>query len=159
MSDNIFAEFLETLKKLDVDLKESQIKVVNGPMNVMKRAVVKNTPVGVYENKSSKSTKKGKKKSKHKGVKRQGGTLRRGWHLSDTLTSKGTVRKYLINIVDYAVYVNNGHRLVTVIEGERITTGYVPGQFFLESAVKTAERALPWIYDAELRRVKAKHGL
>ena len=159
MSDNIFAEFLETLKKLDVDLKESQIKVVNGTMNVMKRAVVKNTPVGVYENKSSKSTKKGKKKSKHKGVKRQGGTLRRGWHLSDTLTSKGTVRNYLINIVDYAVYVNNGHRLVTVIEGERITTGYVPGQFFLESAVKTAERALPWIYDAELRRVKAKHGL
>ena len=159
MSDNIFAEFLETLKKLDVDLKESQIKVVNGTMNVMRRAVVKNTPVGVYENKSSKSTKKGKKKSKHKGVKRQGGTLRRGWHLSDTLTSKGTVRKYLINIVDYAVYVNNGHRLVTVIEGERITTGYVPGQFFLESAVKTAERALPWIYDAELRRVKAKHGL
>ena len=62
MSDNIFAEFLETLKKLDVDLKESQIKVVNGTMNVMKRAVVKNPPVGVYENKSSKSTKKGKKR-------------------------------------------------------------------------------------------------
>ena len=61
MSDNIFAEFLETLKKLDVDMKESQIKVVNGTMNVMKCAVVKNTPVGVYENKSSKSTKKAKK--------------------------------------------------------------------------------------------------
>ena len=35
MSDNVFAEFLETLKKLDVDLKESQIKVVNGTMNVI----------------------------------------------------------------------------------------------------------------------------
>ena len=35
MSDNIFAEFLATLKKLDVDLKESQIKVVNKAMDVM----------------------------------------------------------------------------------------------------------------------------
>ena len=159
MSDNIFAEFLETLKKLDVDLKESQVKVANEAMNVMKRAAVQNTPVGVYENKSSKSTKKGKKKSKHKGVKRQGGTLRRGWHLSDTLTSKGTVRKYLTNNVDYAIYVNNGHHITKIVDGERINVGWVPGQFFLEAAVKTAERALPWIYDAEIRRVKAKHGL
>lgn len=159
MSDNIFAEFLETLKKLDVDLKESQVKVANEAMNVMKRAAMQNTPVGVYKNKSSKSTKKGKKKSKHKGVKRQGGTLRRGWHLSRTYVRKDQVQKYLTNNVDYAIYVNNGHRLVTVIDGVKITTGYVPGQFFLEAAVKTAERALPWIYDAEIRRVKAKHGL
>lgn len=159
MSDNIFAEFLETLKKLDVDLKESQIKVVNETMNVMKRAVVKNTPAGNYDKEVNFITSKGEHVHFTTSVTRQGGTLRRGWHLSETLTSKGTVRKYLINSVDYAIYVNNGHRLVTVIGGERITTGYVPGQFFLESAVKTAERALPWIYDAELRRVKAKHGL
>ena len=159
MSDNIFAEFLETLKKLDVDLKESQVKVANEAMNVMKRAAVQNTPVGVYDKEVDFTTSDGKHVHFTTSVARQGGTLRRGWHLSRTYVRKGQVQKYLTNNVDYAIYVNNGHRLVAIVDGVKITTGYVPGQFFLESAVKTAERALPWIYDAELRRVKAKHGL
>lgn len=159
MSDNIFAEFLETLKKLDVDLKESQVKVANEAMNVMKRAAVQNTPVGVYDKEVDFTTSDGKHVHFTTSVARQGGTLRRGWHLSRTYVRKDQVQKYLTNNVDYAIYVNNGHHITKVVDGERINIGWVPGQFFLESAVKTAERALPWIYDAELRRVKAKHGL
>ncbi|MCH1940528.1 HK97 gp10 family phage protein [Holdemania massiliensis] len=159
MSDNIFAEFLETLKKLDVDLKESQIKVVDMAMDVMQRSAVQNTPVGSYDKEVNFITSKGEHVHFTTSVARQGGTLRRGWHLSRTYVRKGQVQKYITNNVDYAVYVNNGHRLVAIVDGVKITTGYVPGQFFLESAVKTAERALSWIYDAELRRVKAKHGL
>ena len=159
MSDNIFAEFLATLKKLETDLKESQVKVVNTAMDVMQRSAVQNTPVGSYDKEVDFTTSKGEHVHFTTSVARQGGTLRRGWHLSRTYVRKDQVQKYLTNNVDYAIYVNNGHHLVTVIDGVKITTGYVPGQFFLEAAVKTAERALPWIYDTELRRVKAKHGL
>jgi hypothetical protein len=83
-----------------------------------------------------------------------GGTLRKGWHVTPTQPVGSGIQKGLENNVYYGPYVNDGHRIVSKT-GE--TVGYVEGQHFLERADNVVERAMIREFDAEIKRVKAKH--
>ena len=101
--------------------------------------VTKKTPVGQYPVSSGKV----------------GGTLRRGWtggvqrNANDSqinVQNSGNVYNVeLENPVEYASYVNNGHRTRN--------GGFVQGQFFVEKAVAEVQQKAPRIVYAKMRRI------
>lgn len=114
--------------------------------------VIPATPVGDYPYSSGKI----------------GGTLRRGWTSKthdEAASSRGdglskatayaqalpiskvgtTYLVEIINPVQYASYVNYGHRTVN--------GGYVPGQLFLELSERELERKVPSIIERKLERL------
>ena len=94
--------------------------------------VVKRTPVGQYPAGSGKT----------------GGTLRRGWNVNkNNLSATKTGNAYeitLINPVEYASYVEFGHRT-------RGGAGFVTGQFFTTISEKEIEREAPAIIERKLK--------
>lgn len=103
--------------------------------------VIKRTPVGVYPKNSGKS----------------GGTLRRGWtaeKTQDILTYVNSLnishsgRNFIIEIinpVEYASYVEYGHRT-------RNHTGWVEGKFMLTISSQEVQEASPAILEKKLKR-------
>lgn len=90
--------------------------------------VDKNTPVGVYPKKTGKT----------------GGTLRRGWTLKIN-KSGNTYIADVINPVEYASYVEYGHRT-------RSHKGWVSGQFMLTKSVAELEQVAPAILEAKIKK-------
>lgn len=129
-------KYRNELRAMLGDISQIDQKVLTTAVNVGLRDVKRNTPV----NKSPYVI---------------GGTLRKGWHSTPTLPAGNGIQKGLENNVYYGSYVNDGHRLVNR-KGE--TVGYVEGQHFLERANNVVERAMIQEFDAEIKRVKAKHG-
>lgn len=85
------------------------------------------------------------------------GHLRKSWRSAPAVKSaSGEVKKALVNSADYALFVNNGHRIVND-EGE--TVRFVTGQFILEKAIITAEKAMKQEYSKEIERVKREHDM
>ncbi|ABN53684.1 MAG TPA: HK97 gp10 family phage protein [Hungateiclostridium thermocellum] len=82
------------------------------------------------------------------------GFMRRSWHVMPTKKTSQGVEKELINSADYSSFVNYGHRVVNK-KGE--TVGWVKGQFILEKAVNTVEKALAKEFEKEVERVNRKH--
>ena len=93
-------------------------------------AVKKRTPIGVYPEGSGKT----------------GGTLRRGWSVGSVRKRAGIYEVEVINSVDYASYVENGHRT-------RGLKGWVKGRFMLMISEKEIEVKAPAIIE---RRIAAK---
>lgn len=101
--------------------------------------VIPRTPVGQYSSSSGK----------------KGGTLRRGWTngkevnfhaYAQSLSVKEAGENYrieIINPVDYASYVELGHRT-------RNLTGWVPGRFMLTISEEELEDATPKILEKKL---------
>lgn len=117
-----------------------------------------NTPVGKYGKKKGKKSKKGKKEQKgekdEKGdngkkgrtAKRVGGTLKKGWKISQYPKTAGCVTTIEIsNPVHYASYVEHGHKTRN--------GGFVQGKFMLEKAVNRTHNRLQEIFDAELKKI------
>ena len=114
----------------------------------------------------------GKSTSGDGGTTHEGGTLRRGWtggadgnaSFADSLSSTPTGGGYSITItnsVEYASYVENGHRqtpgrYVPAI-GKRLVKSWVDGQFFVKKSEEALESQAPVILntmlDAYLRTV------
>ena len=86
----------------------------------LKTSVVKRTPVGVYYPSSGK----------------KGGTLRRGWTIGEVVKEGGEYRVEIVNPVEYASYVEYGHRQTpgryVPALGKRLTKGWVPGAFYAD---------------------------
>lgn len=131
-------QYRKELRAMLGDIKQIDRKVLTKSVNTGLKDVKKNTPVGKYPAGSGKV----------------GGTLRKGWHSPPTHSVGNGVQKALENNVYYAPYVNDGHRVVNR-HGE--TVGYVEGQHFLERANNVVEKAMIQEFDAEIKRVKAKH--
>lgn len=131
-------QYRKELRAMLGDIKQIDRKVLTKSVNAGLRDVKRNTPVGKYPAGSGKV----------------GGTLRKGWHSTPTLPAGNGVQKGLENNVSYGLYVNDGHRVVNR-HGE--TVGYVEGQHFLERADNVVEKAMIREFDAEIKRVKAKH--
>lgn len=89
---------------------------------------VNKTPVGLYPKKTGKT----------------GGTLRRGW-MSKINKSGNTYIADIINPVEYASYVEYGHRT-------RSHKGWVSGQFMLTKSVAELEQVAPAILEAKLKK-------
>ncbi len=118
--------------------------------------VIKRTPVGdysgdAYECASGKSHKGNKVKGK------VGGTLRRGWTNGNRISAKGyadtvNVNHYgdtyvidIINPVEYASYVEYGHRKPN-------NKGWVRGHFMMTISEQKLKEAQPRILERRIRR-------
>ncbi|WP_097026173.1 HK97 gp10 family phage protein [Clostridium peptidivorans] len=81
------------------------------------RKIKKRTPVGVYPDKT-------------------GGHLRRNWQVGEVIKQGNAYIVEIFNNVEYASYVNNGHRT-------RNHKGWVEGRFMVEISMQEIERDLP----------------
>lgn len=83
------------------------------------------------------------------------GFMRKSWRSTPATRGKtGGVSKSLVNLADYSSFVNYGHRIVNPL-GE--TIGWVKGQFILEKAIHTVDKALEREFKQEVERVNRKH--
>ncbi len=109
---------------------------------------IKRTPVGNYDKKNPDGSiaKKSNKK---------GGTLRRGWTTDDSLKIKWVGDTYqieLINPVEYASYVEYGHRT-------RGGKGWVKGKFMLRLTEDEIRRVAPNLLEKRIQKKLKDLGL
>ena len=113
-------DFQQKLQQLDKKIQDEVCKnVVNGLATQLVKATIQKTPVGKYP------------KSTHK----IGGTLRRGWKSKGFKIPRGYER-IVYNDVEYAPYVEYGHRIV---KNEQ-TVGFVQGHHMLEKSIDEIRR-------------------
>ena len=151
-------EFRKRLEGLAFDMEETQKRIVNQAVNIGFAHTVANTPVGFYPRDVSFVVKSGKHAGKTvtftTGDTKLGGTLRRGWKKSKTYKEGRAVVGGYKNATSYAVYVNEGHRIVS----KGVTVGFWPGYHMLEIGQRMSERALSLIFRDEIARLKRKSG-
>lgn len=135
--------FQKKLQKLDKQIQEKVCKdVVNGLASYLVEYTKLRTPVGHYP-----------KNAKDKnGTKKRGGVLRRGWKAKGFKIPHG-YEETVFNDVEYAPYVEYGHRIVY---GDK-TVGFVEGRHMLEKSIdevrKTADSYANRKADETIRRI------
>ncbi|WP_094549961.1 HK97 gp10 family phage protein [Petroclostridium xylanilyticum] len=150
-------QFREELELMLEDVKEIDKKMLTKAVNVGLVEVKKNTPTGNYPTHVEFIAYKGTEKEKLVSFdvsKKVGGHLKKSWHVSRTEKTNEGVEKKLYNTADYALYVNNGHRIVR--HGK--TVGFVKGKFMLEKAMGKVDKAIVDEFKKEVEEVKRKHG-
>lgn len=141
----------EILKMKKVDIEEFYMQISKEIARRFLRQAIKLTPVGTYPKSSGKV----------------GGTLRRGWtaDVGGDITAKGIsmqaplcVKKrgnnYIVetkNNVDYASYVNYGHRTTN--------GGFVAGQFFMNAAEDAVKDILDELIEKRFINFLKRKGL
>ena len=117
--------------------------------------VVSNTPTGNYET-ITYTKKDGSTKTYNEG--KHGGTLKRGWEaaLEKSATRKegSTYIRVLVNGVEYASYVEYGHRqepgrFVPHI-GARLKKAWAPGLHFVKKSEQKVQKEAPRILQKKL---------
>ena len=168
-----FKELAEKLQEINERKREEFVKSCIKELAArLLRAVIRRTPVGDYSEevevtakRDSKKHKKGEKyKKKVNKNGKQGGTLKRGWTATKSVGSEGlnkggvkayadsiTVHHfgdiYVVNItnpVEYASYVEYGHRLRN---GK-----YYPGKFMLTISEQELRRVTPAILESKIKK-------
>ena len=81
--------------------------------------------------------------------------MRREWRRTRTFKTKTYVSATLYNNVEYASFVNYGHRVVNR-HGE--TIGWVNGKFMLQKASLKIERAIEGELVREINRIEKTHN-
>ncbi len=94
------------------------------------RKVIERTPVGHYSEKSGK----------------KGGTLRRGWTVSEIRQQGKLYTVDVANIVEYASYVEFGHRTTN-------HQGWVPGRFMLTFSEEELQQIAPKVLESKIRKI------
>lgn len=94
------------------------------------RKVIERTPVGHYSEKSGK----------------KGGTLRRGWTVSEIRQQGKLYTVDVANIVEYASYVEFGHRTPN-------HQGWVPGRFMLTISEEELQQIAPKVLESKIRKI------
>ena len=152
------AEFQKNLEGLANSMEETQKRIVNQAVNIGFAHTVANTRIGVYPREINFVVNSGKDNEKKVSFKtvnlKLGGTLRRRWKMSRTRKDGNSFVGGYSNNTDYAIYVNNGHRIVS----KGVTVGYWPGYHMLEIGMRMGERAMPLIFRDEIARLKRKTG-
>ncbi len=69
--------------------------------------------------------------------------MRRGWTIGEVVKDGGEYRVEIINPVEYAPYVEYGHRTAS-------GKGWVPGHFMLTISVQQLENMLPGLLEKKL---------
>ena len=148
------AEFRRQLEAVAGQFDESAGRIVVQLANTGMNETIRNTPVGEYSREVSFTTRSGRLVRFTTGDQKLGGTLKRGWRRLGLSKGFGKVSAGYSNDVEYAVYVNDGHRIVS----GGVTKGFVPGRHMLEIGMRAAEKSLPARRAVELARVKRKTG-
>lgn len=132
-------------------------KCTNEMTTCLYKEVVSNTPVGNYETITYKK-KDGSTKTYNED--RHGGALKRGW---EAALEKSAIRKegstyirVLVNGVEYASYVEYGHRqepgrFVPHI-GARLKKAWAPGLHFVKKSEQKVQKEAPRILQKKLDR-------
>lgn len=119
--------------------------------------VIRRTPVGEYDKPVNFTTKDGKEVSFQPHTGKVGGTLRRGWtgekqqdvqtyvNTLNIVHSGENVTIEIINPVEYASYVEYGHRT-------KNHKGWVEGKFMLTISVQEIQQAAPGVLESKLKR-------
>lgn len=146
--------YIKELKNLGAEMDDIAWDVASQLMEGVEANAVKLSPVGEYDKPVDFVTKEGKHVHFQPHSGKIGGFLRKMWSHEEPKKVGRKWRGKVQNNASYAAYVNDGHRIVR----NGITVGFVPGQFFLERAVKSARRGLPGLWRDEVARVKKKTG-
>ena len=126
---------IEALEKYDIDTFVRQ--ATNEIAQRLYAKVVKRTPVGQYP----------------KGSGKVGGTLRKGWRMTQVKQVADGYEVQVINPTEYASYVEYGHRT-------RGGGGWVEGRFFLTKSELEIEQDMPKIIERKLIKfLQEKLGL
>ena len=80
-----------------------------------------------------------------KSTGKQGGTLKRGWTIGEIKKEEDNYVIEIINPVEYASYVEYGHRTAN-------HKGWVPGQFFMTIAQQEIETIAPKVLEAKIMK-------
>lgn len=153
-SENI-RKFRQELEKLLEDVAAIDKRVLQKAVNVAVRVAKQETPVGEYPNQVEFTTKDGKRVS-FKVTKKIGGNLRRNWFATKVTETPTGISSTVYNNVDYAIPVNNGHR---VKNSEGRTVAFVKGKFMMQKAVIAAEKAMAEEFKKAVEEVKQKYDL
>lgn len=91
----------------------------------------------------------------------KGGTLRRGWTIGEIRKEGGLYTIEVINAVEYASYVEYGHRqepgrYVPAL-GKRLKNGWAKGKFIMTMSAQELERAAPEILEQKMKRFLEEH--
>lgn len=148
-----FEQYRRELQAMIGDISKIDEKVLTESVNEGLADAKRNTPVGKYPSEVSFTTKAGKRVT-FAVTPKIGGTLRRGWHSPQAVKTGDGVEKTLENNVEYASYVNDGHRVVNR-HGESV--GYVNGKHMLEHAGQVVENAMTREFSAEIEKVNREH--
>lgn len=100
------------------------------------RKIKKRTPVGVYSNQVSFSTKDGKEVNFTTRTSKTGGHLRRNWQVGSVVRQGNAYVVEIFNNVEYASWVEYGHRT-------KNHKGWVEGRFMATISMQEMERELP----------------
>ncbi|ACQ51851.1 HK97 gp10 family phage protein [Clostridium botulinum] len=100
------------------------------------RKIKKRTPVGVYSNQVSFTTKDGKEVSFTTSSSKTGGHLRRNWQVGNVIKQGDAYIVEIFNNTEYASYVEYGHRT-------KNHKGWVEGRFMATISMQEIERQLP----------------
>lgn len=161
-----FEKLQKDLQKLQAAAPRYEEKIAKQLAARLLRLVIKATPVGDYDKPVSFVTKGGTEVSFEPKKGKKGGTLRRGWTSNtqeqaesgqktkaDTYADAMTVHFFgdkvvveILNPVEYAPYVEYGHRTVN-------RSGWVPGKFMLTISVKKLQTYAPKVIEAEIEQM------
>ncbi|OUQ33247.1 HK97 gp10 family phage protein [Massilimicrobiota timonensis] len=129
-------ELQELIKRIE-DFVENKDEILTMLTNEIAlrlwRKVRQKTPVGKYP----------------KGSSKHGGTLRRGWTIGEITESNGVYKVEIINNVEYAPYVEFGHRT-------RNHKGWVNGVYMLTVSEQEIDENLDKIIKQKLKKVLKK---
>ncbi len=134
-----FAKDLENLAKKELDsFFNSAARALAAEF--IQRVQAK-TPVGDYPDTISFTTRDGKAVSfKNPLAGKQGGTLRDGWRIESITKTSGGYEVLIINPVEYAAYVEYGHRIKI---GNSEVKGFQPGVFMMTATEEEIRELAP----------------
>lgn len=168
-----FKELSKDLEKINGEIQWFIVELANEIAARLLRKVIKRTPVGIYGKQipvtkkiyryeviQGETTRNGKPKKRRIDTGRTktvmqstssktGGTLRRGWDIGPVIKSGETYSVEIFNSVEYASYVEFGHRT-------RNHKGWVPGQYMLTISEEEMKNDLERIIQNKL---KEKFGI
>ena len=151
---------MKELEEHSDEFMEACIKELAARLYAM---VVKATPVGDYDiyvevtaKRDSKNHKKGDKYMKAISTGKTGGTLRRGWTIGPIIKEGNTFKVEIINPVEYASYVEYGHRqepgrYVPAL-GKKLKKEWVEGRFMMTKSKEDIDRLTPTVIENKLRK-------
>ena len=156
-------EFQKKLERMQKDNNEFLEACAKELAARLLAKVIKRTPVGDYSNEVEFTTSDGKKVQFTTKQGKVGGTLRRGWTGGKRASTKGYVESLkvnhfgdtyvieIINPVEYASYVEFGHRTAN-------HKGWVEGRFMLTISEQEIQRDAPRILEKKIEK-KLREGL
>lgn len=148
--------YRKELKEMFDDISEIDVKILNKSVNEGVKVAKERTNVSKGGNIVEFYTREGKHVRFKISKSLVGGFMRRSWKALPTKKDSKGVSKKMVNMADYASYVNYGHVIKNKKNGP--IKGFVKGQYMLEKAQRKVQKVMLREFKKEIERVNRKHG-